>query len=77
MRFDLLGDRLKASFVSADGPAAAAGLKEGEEVIAVDGRPVTSDYYERPDWTREGAGKQVVLTLANGGKVRVKLVDYY
>jgi hypothetical protein len=77
VRFDLLDDRLKASFVSMDGPAAAAGLKDGDEVIAVDGRAVTSAYYEGSDWTRDGAGKQVVLTLANGSKVTVKLADYY
>ena len=57
VRFDLDGDRLKAVFVSPDGPAAAAGLKQGDEVVAVDGRKVTADYYAAQDWTR-GARRQ-------------------
>lgn len=77
VRLDLVGDRLKASFVSREGPAAAAGLKEGDEIAAVDGRQVTANYYEAGDWTRGAAGKNVILTRADGSKVTVKLADYY
>lgn len=77
VRFDLMGDRLKAAFVSPDGPAAAAGLKEGDEVIAVDGRKVTPDYYRSGDWTRGPAGKSILLTRADGTKLKFTLADYF
>lgn len=76
-RFDLIGDRLKASFISKDGPAAAAGLREGDEVVAVDGRAVTPAFYDSGDWAQGAAGRSVILTRANGSKVKVKLADYY
>ena len=37
-RLDLIGDRLKIGFISPQGPAAAAGLKEGDEIVAVSKR---------------------------------------
>ena len=77
VRFDLLGDRLKATFVSPEGPAAAGGLKVGDEIVAVDGRRVTAAYYQAPDWIVGEAGKSVQLTRADGTKVTVRLADYY
>lgn len=76
-RFDLLGDRLKTSFVSAEGPAAAAGLKAGDEIVAIDRHPVTPTYYQAGDWTRGRAGQAVELTRADGTRLTVKLADYY
>lgn len=76
-RFTLEGDRLKAAFVSSDGPAAAAGLKPGDEIVAVDGRAVTPAYYQVSDWSRGPAGKKVILSRADGSKVTVTLADYY
>lgn len=77
VRFDFAGDRLKASFVSPEGPAAAAGLKAGDEVTAVNGRPVTADYYLGSDWTHEAAGTKFELTKADGSKLTVTLADFY
>ncbi|MFL6720802.1 MAG: aspartyl protease family protein [Sphingomonas sp.] len=77
VRFDLLGDRLKTRFVSPDGPAAAAGLKEGDEIVAVDGRRVSAAYYDVGDWTKGPVGKQVVLDRADGSKIKVTLADYF
>ena len=76
-RFDLVGDRLKVVFVSPQGPAARAGLKDGDEIVAVDGRLVTANYYRGPDWTRDPARKAVVLQRADGSRVTIKLQDYY
>jgi C-terminal processing protease CtpA/Prc len=76
-RFTFGGDRLKAAFVSPDGPAAAAGLKPGEEIVAVNGRAITPAYYRGSDWTRGPAGEKVVLSRADGSKVTVTLADYY
>jgi len=77
VRFDLLADRLKTSFVSPEGPAAAAGLKPGDEVTAIDGRPISADYYARADWTRSAAGAKVELTKADGTKLTITLADFY
>lgn len=77
VRFDLAGDRLKVAFVSPEGPAAAAGLKVGDEVVAIDGRHVTESYYAGTDWARGPAGKAVVLDRADGSKVTVTLTNYY
>ena len=76
-RFDLAGDRLKVIFVSPESPAARAGLKAGDEIVAVDGRKVNAHYYDRAEWSRGQAGRAVSLTRANGGQVTVTLADYY
>jgi hypothetical protein len=77
IRFDLFDDRLKVTFVSPQGPAAAAGLKVGDEIVAVDGRQVAHDYYSRPDWVRGPAGNSILLTRADGTKAKVTLADYF
>lgn len=76
-RFDLLGDRLKVAFVSPHGPAAAAGLKAGDEIVAVGGRKVTSDFYTTKDWSQGPAGTPVVLQRADGTAITVTLRDYF
>jgi hypothetical protein len=76
-RFDLVGDRLKATFVSPQGPAARAGLKAGDEITAVDGATIDGNFYDRSDWTRGPAGQTAVLTRADGTTVRIRLADYY
>ena len=76
-RLDLVGDRLKVAFVSPQGPAAAAGLKEGDEIVAIDGHKVTADYYKSRDWARGAAGTPVVLQRADGSSVTVTLTDYF
>ena len=74
---ELAGDRLKVKYVSPDGPAAAAGLKAGDEIVAIDGKNIGSDYYNREEWTRGAAGKKVRLQRADGSAVLVTLADYY
>jgi len=77
VRFDLEGDRLMAVFVSPQGPAARAGLKTGDEVVAVDGVKVDANFYQRADWTRRPAGETVALARADGSTVKVTLADYF
>lgn len=76
-RFELSGTALKVKFVSPQGPAAAAGLKVGDQVTTIDGRRIAADYYRAPDWTRGPAGKTVALARADGSTVKVTLADYY
>ena len=76
-RLELAADRLKVAYVSPDGPAAAAGLKAGDEIAAVDGRRVDPQYYDRPDWTRGEAGREVALQRTDGSLVKVRLRDYF
>ena len=76
-RADLLGDRLKVVFVSPAGPAARAGLKPGDEIVAIDGRKVDAHYYDTADWSRGPAGKAVLLKRADGSEVTVTLANYY
>lgn len=76
-RTELAGDRLKVAYVSPDGPAAAAGLKAGDEIASVDGHRVDASYYSRPDWTRGAAGRAVSLQRVDGSVVTVTLADYY
>ena len=61
----------------AAGPGAAAGLKAGDEIVAVDGQKIDAAYYERPDWTSFAAGRPVSLERADGSRVTVTLRDYY
>ena len=77
VRTELAGDRLKVAYVSPDGPAAAAGLKAGDEIVAVDGKNIGSDYYSREEWTRGAAGQKVRLQRADGSAILVTLADYY
>lgn len=76
-RLDFHGDRLEVLYVSPQGPSAKAGLKTGDQIVAVDGRKVTPDYYAAPDWTQAEVGRTVELQLIDGRTVRVQLADYY
>lgn len=76
-RMELLGDRLKVAFISPTGPAAASGLKVGDEITTVDGRKVTADFYAAGDWARQPAGTSVKLQRANGETITVTLRDYF
>ena len=77
LRMDLLSDRLKVVFVSPQGPSGGAGIKAGDEIVAVNGVRVGPGYYSRPDWTRGPAGTQASVDLADGRNVSVTLRDYY
>lgn len=79
IRAELVGQTLKLAHVAPQGPAAAAGLKAGDAIVAIDGEPVGADYYAsgRSEWLMAAAGTAVELTRADGRKARVVLRDYY
>lgn len=55
--------------VAADGPAARAGLRQGERVVAVDGRP--AQYWEEVlEAVQDGRGRPLALTVSGPGGER-------
>ena len=79
VRLELRSDRLRVGEVVAGSPAAEAGLRVGDEVIAVNGTRVDSRYYFRDDvqFSRMPVGTRVELTRADGTTVPVTLRDFY
>ncbi len=72
-------DRLTILFVADASPAHAAGLRGGEEIVAVDGVRVADWGVERDivSWTRGAAGTAVRVTLADGRDVPLVHARYY
>jgi regulator of sigma E protease len=78
---DALEERLKAAQalqpfrapvvgeVLPDKPAALAGMKQGDTIVAVNGRPV-QQWYDLLEVLQSGAGKSLTLTIARGGERR-------
>lgn len=79
VRTELNGAGLEVVFVSPQSPAAAAGLKKGDRLVAVDGRPVGADFFQGPaaNWNQRPAGERIPLALADGRTVQLELADYY
>lgn len=73
------GDRLRVVHVAAGSPAAVAGWREEEEIVAVNGVPVDDAYYRdgRDLWRYAAPGTEVSLDLAGGERRLLRLADYY
>jgi hypothetical protein len=74
----LAGDCLQIVHVADNSPAALAGLRIGDEILAVDGVPCDRLYLAAHG--RDGAkpaGTVLVLTLKNGIKTPLRLADYF
>ena len=71
--------RLTVKLVAPGSPAAAAGWRAGEEIIAVDGQKIGPDYAGTAlaGWRFRPARQTVVLTLRDGSERRLTLKDYY
>ena len=79
LRLELAGDRLRVGEVIPGSPGAAAGLRVGDEITAVNGIRVDPRFYERPD-SRFGAmpaGTRIVLARADGRDFPITLRDFY
>ncbi|HTD75878.1 MAG TPA: aspartyl protease family protein [Steroidobacteraceae bacterium] len=72
-------DRLKVLMVAPGSPAERAGLKEGAEILAVDGKQIDAGYSgsDLSRWTHHAPGTVVKLTLADGSIQQLTLQDYY
>lgn len=73
------GGALEVAFASPQGPAAKAGLKQGDRIVAVDGRPIVADFFatEAGKWNLADAGTPVTLSLADGRTIQLALADFY
>lgn len=73
-----LSDRLRVIFIAPDSPAELAGLKAGDEIVAIDGDNVGPDLFaRRPRPGAEPAGTREVLGLADGRAIEITLKDYF
>ena len=71
-------DCLQVAHVSPGSPAAAAGLKVGDEVVAVNDQIVDTEYLKsRPRQGMKPAGTVLRLRLRSGSNLTIKLADYY
>jgi hypothetical protein len=79
LRAQVSGDRLRIVHVSRGGPAERAGWKVDEEIVAIDGVPITPDFPNSllSFWGSGEAGSQVTLTMAGGERRELGLEDYF
>jgi S1-C subfamily serine protease len=75
------GGRLYVIDVSADGPAARAGLKRGDILLSVAGKAINSqaDFYKKM-WATGDAGTPIELSILQDGEIKtvvVKSIDRY
>lgn len=75
----LEADRLRVVHVAVGGPAALAGWREGESIIAVNGVPIGPDYVTGglARWRYGPAGGKAVLSLSDGFERTLVLQRYY
>ena len=73
------GSVLEVAFVAPQGPAAKAGLKAGDKIVAIDGRPIGADFFASADgrWNLAAAGTPVTLSVEGGRTVKFALADFY
>jgi len=72
------GAAFKVMFVSPDSPAAAAGFKTGERVVAINGKAASAWSLEQRLAVEQGAaGTQAEFKLDNGATRPLTLADYY
>jgi hypothetical protein len=72
-------DRLKVLMVAPGSPAERLGLKEGAEILAVNGKQIDAGYSgsNLSQWAHQAPGTKVELTLADGSIQQLTLQDYY
>lgn len=71
-------DCLRIVHISPGSPAAVAGLKVGDEIVAVDGQNVDAQYLKsRPRQGIRPAGTIIRYSLRSGSNVTLTLADYF
>lgn len=79
MRTEFAGDALKVVYVSPDGPAATAGWKEGDRIVAIGDVKVGPDFFrsQYANFTRLAPGTQLDFVGADGVRKPVVLKDFF
>jgi hypothetical protein len=78
--FTLLeGDHFNVLHVSPQSPAARAGLKKGDQLVAINHTAVGPGFFAGSDanWSRGAPGTKVTVTKADGTTVTLTLANYY
>jgi hypothetical protein len=72
-------DHFKVLHVSPDGPAAKAGFRKGDRILAVNGHRVGPAFFKevKTNWLQLPAGTSVGLTKGDGRVVNLTLADFY
>ena len=75
----LVRDRLRVLHVMKNGPAAAGGWRDGDEICSVNGAPIPPDYTSNPlaNWSIGAPGTRVTLGLCDGGSRVLTLASFY
>lgn len=72
-------DRLKVIHLMRDGPAAAAGWREGDQICSINGHSIPADYANNPlaRWSIDTPGKTVALGMCDGTNRQLTLRQFY
>ena len=72
-------DHYNILHVSPGSPAAKAGLKTGDRLVAIGGEKVGPGFYAsaHANWTKEEPGTEIAVTKSDGQTVTITLADYY
>jgi hypothetical protein len=72
-------DHFNVLHVSPGSPAAKAGLKKGDRLVAIGGEEVGPGFYASPqaNWSKEDPGTETAVTKSDGQTVTVTLADYF
>jgi hypothetical protein len=72
------GDAIRVTYVSQGSPADKSGWKIGENIIAIDGAPIGSDYWTKQyGWNMKPAGTKIEFQTTDGRLRSLVLEDYY
>lgn len=75
----LENDHFNVLHVTPGSPAAKAGLKKGDKLVAIGGERVGPGFYAsaQANWSKEAVGTEIALAKADGQTVTLVLADYY
>jgi hypothetical protein len=72
-------NRLVVKYVSVGSPAQAAGWKQGDTIVAIDGHSIGADFAssQLSQWSLRPSGTVTTFTMADGSTRKLTLADYF